>query len=121
MTLSGPLADTNNHPVNTRMYPDLQVANDMAPNPHIMYFPVAALHLLPPSVHHIIVCLSLNHFIHALPPGQAKPLVAGNQSRMLQHRGAAIRELNGNINKEKTRCSDGTITSVLMLLCAEVG
>lgn len=114
------LCATNMQIVNQRIYPDVTIINDMAPNPHIMIFPVSALHLLPPAVHHSLVSLSLNHFIHSLPVGTGKSVAAGSWQKMYHHRGAAIRELNYRISKDKTRCSDGTITSVLMFLCNEV-
>ncbi|KAF2188453.1 hypothetical protein K469DRAFT_81591 [Zopfia rhizophila CBS 207.26] len=103
---------------NQRVYPDL--INDMAPNPHITVLPVTALHLLPPAIHHNLVSFSLSHFIHSLPAGTGKSVVAGSWPKIYHHRGAAIRELSYKISQDKTRASDGTITSVLMLLCIEL-
>ncbi|KAF2680530.1 hypothetical protein K458DRAFT_479847 [Lentithecium fluviatile CBS 122367] len=109
------------HYLNTRMYPQGLVSTKLAPNPHIIMFPMAALHVLPPSVHHIVVVLSLNHFVNSLPAAAGKRIVVGNWDKIYQHRGAALRELTHSISKPKTRCGDATITSVVMFLAAELG
>jgi hypothetical protein len=81
---------------------------------------MAALHLMPRSVHHTLVCLALNHFVYSLPFTATKRNAASSWDKIFQHRGAAIRELTHSIGKPKTQCSDSTITSVLMFLAAEV-
>jgi hypothetical protein len=96
------------------------LGSHLARNDHIITFPPAALHLLPPSTHHTTVCLAMNHFIYSLPANIAKQIAERNWSKVHHHRGAAIVELNRSISNEKTRCSDGTITSIVMLLSVEV-
>jgi hypothetical protein len=102
------------------MYPQANESNSLANNPHNIVFPMAALHVLPPAIHHTLVVLSLSHFVNSLPVSAGKRLAAGNWDKIYQHRGAAIRELTTSIGKQKTRCSDTTITSVIMFLAAEV-
>lgn len=93
----------------------------MAPNPAIILFPLHALHLLPPTVHHTLVCLAVNHFIHSLPVGTDKRVVVSNKAKVYHHRGAAIRALSHYVGQDKTQCSDSTIASVLMFMSVEVG
>lgn len=109
-----------NDPVNQRMYPQSNESSSLVPNTHNIIFPMSALHVLPPSIHHTLVCLSLSHFVNSLPVSAGKRLTAGNWDKIYQHRGAAIRELTASIGKQKTRCSNATITSVMMFLAAEV-
>jgi hypothetical protein len=93
---------------------------ELVPNHAITNFPLAVLHLLPPTVHHIMVCLTVNHFIHSLPPGTDKAVTIVNRSKVYQHRGAAIRALSEYIGKDKTRCSDLSIASIMMFMSLEV-
>lgn len=92
----------------------------MAPNPAVIHFPVWALHILPPAMHHTLVCLGLNHYIHSLPAGADRAIIAGNRSKIYKYRGLAIRALSEFVAKEKTRCSDLTISSILMFMAMEV-
>jgi hypothetical protein len=97
------------------------LSSKMAPNPAIIHFPVNVLYALPPAVHHTLVCLSLNHYIHSLPIGSDKSAVAANRSKIYQHRGSAIRALSQYVSKDKTRCSDFAISSILVFMSMEVG
>lgn len=106
--------------VNTRIYPDTKKTDALAPNPAMIVFPVYALHLLPPAVHHTLVCVGVNHFIHSLPPGADRAIIASNRSKVYKHRGLAIRALSEFVAKDKTRSSDLTITSILMFMAMEV-
>jgi hypothetical protein len=106
--------------VNTRIYPLAKRYGELVPNPAIMNFPLAALHLLPPAAHHSMVCLSVNHFIHSLPEGADKGVILANRSKVYQHRGAAIRALSEYVGKNKTRYNDYSISSIMMFLSAEV-
>lgn len=106
---------------NGRIHPDVKASGELMPNPAVIPFPLYALHVLPPTVHHTMVCLSLNHFIHCLPAGTNKIVTVSNKSKVYQHRGAAIRDLSRAIGQDKTRCSDMTITSILMFMSVEVG
>jgi hypothetical protein len=85
-----------------------------------MTFPLYILHLLPPAIHHTIVCLSLNHFINSLPIGTDREVAVTNRSKVYHHRGAALRALSQHIAQDRTRCGDLTIASVMMFLCLEV-
>ena len=114
------MANTNEQLVNYRILPQSCESDCLAPNPHNITFPITALHVLPPSIHHTLICLSLSHFVNSLPVSTGKRLAAGNWDKIFQHRGAALRELTTSISKTKTRCSDTTITSVMMFLAAEV-
>lgn len=98
----------------------VKVSGELAPNPALIQFPLAALHMLPPAIHHTVVCLSLNHFIHTLPIGANKDATISTRSKIYQHRGAAIRSLSQYVGKDKTRCSDLAISSILMFLAMEV-
>lgn len=91
------------------------------PNPAIVHFPVWALHVLSPAMHHTLVCLGLNHYIHTLPPGSNREVVASNRSKIYKYRGLAIRALSENVASETTRSSDLTISSILMFMAMEVG
>ena len=71
-------------------------------------------------MHHTLVCLGLNHFIHSLPAGSNRELVASNRSKIYKYRGLAIRALSDNVAKETTRSSDLTISSILMFMAMEV-
>ncbi|KAH5062275.1 hypothetical protein HBH96_068650 [Parastagonospora nodorum] len=104
---------------NTRIYPMVKASGELAPNPALIQFPLAALHMLPPAVHHTMVYLSLNHFIHTLPVGTNKHVTISTRSEIYQHRGAAIRSLSQYVGKDKTRCSDLAISSILMFLAME--
>ncbi|KAH3920020.1 hypothetical protein HBH56_021740 [Parastagonospora nodorum] len=105
---------------NTRIYPMVKASGELAPNPALIQFPLAALHMLPPAVHHTVVCLSLNHFIHTLQVGTNKHVTISTRSEIHQHRGAAIRSLSQYVGKDKTRCSDLAISSILMFLAMEL-
>ncbi|KAH3990112.1 hypothetical protein HBH52_001700 [Parastagonospora nodorum] len=105
---------------NARIYPMVKASGELAPNPALIQFPLAALHMLPPAVHHTVVCLSLNHFIHTLPVGTNKHVTISTRSEIYQHRGAAIRSLSQYVGKDKTRCSDLAISSILMFLAMEL-
>ncbi|KAH8719501.1 fungal-specific transcription factor domain-containing protein [Phaeosphaeriaceae sp. PMI808] len=105
---------------NVRIQPTLKVASKIAVNPALIDFPLAALHILPPAIHHILVCYSVNHFVHTLPPGTDKAITASNRSKVYQHRGAAIKELSMYVGKDKTMSSDMTIASILMFMCMEL-
>jgi hypothetical protein len=85
-----------------------------------MIFPLAALNLLPPAIHHTLVCLSVNHYIHSLPIGADKSITADNRSKIYQHRGAAIRALSQYVGKDRTRCNDLSISSILVFMSMEV-
>jgi hypothetical protein len=106
---------------NTRIHPMVKASGELAPNPALIQFPLAALHMLPPAVHDTLVCLSLNHFIHTLPVGTNKHVIISTRSEIYQHRGAAIRSLSQYVGKDKTRCSDLAISSILIFLAMEVG
>ncbi|KAF1953429.1 hypothetical protein CC80DRAFT_477989 [Byssothecium circinans] len=103
---------------NMRIYPQL-TEDELAPNPHIMLFPVAALHLLPPAVHHNLVVLTLCHFVYSLPPEQGKALAAQHAPKILHHRGATIREISNRL-QGKMKTNDSTIVSIMMLMCCEL-
>ena len=71
-------------------------------------------------MHHTLVCLGLNHYIHSLPPGSDRAVIAGNRSKIYKYRGLAIRALSENVAEETTRSSDLTISSILMFMAMEV-
>ncbi|XPS68897.1 hypothetical protein M3J09_001176 [Ascochyta lentis] len=105
---------------NTRIYPDVKETDSLAPNAAVIHFPVWALHVLPPAMHHTLVCLGLNHFIHSLPAGVDRVTIASHRSKIYKYRGHAIRSLSETVAKEKTRSSDLTISSILMFMAMEV-
>jgi hypothetical protein len=105
---------------NTKVYPELLTIMELAPNPYVIFFPLAALHFLPVSVLHTLACYALCHRIHQLPPETERLAIVEKWSRVYYHRGVAIREMSEKISQETTRCSDGTITSVCLFLCMEV-
>ena len=86
----------------------------------MIHFPVWALHILPPAIHHTLVCVSLNHFIYTLPAGTDRAIVAKNRSKVYKYRGFAIRALSDYVAKEKTRSNDSTIVSILVFMAMEV-
>ena len=106
--------------VNIRIYPDVKETDSLVPNPAVIHFPIWALHVLPPTMHHTLVCLGLNHYIHSLPEGSNRALVAGNRLKIYKYRGLAIRALSENVARETTRSTDLTISSILMFLAMEV-
>ncbi|PSN72315.1 hypothetical protein BS50DRAFT_569829 [Corynespora cassiicola Philippines] len=108
------------HYFNTRIYPQVLQCSVLAPNPHIIFFPLGALHLLPPAIHHTMVCLAVNHRLCSLPAGTDRQLLNDKWSKVYHHRGAAIRELSAHIGREATRNTDTTMSSVLMFMCAEL-
>jgi hypothetical protein len=114
----------NLHPltlrVNMRIYPDVKKTDFLVPNPALIRFPIWALHLLPPAMHHTLVCLGLNHYIHSLPSGSNRAFIAGIRSKIYTYRGLAIHALCENIARETTRSSDLTICSILMFISMEV-
>lgn len=71
-------------------------------------------------MHHTLVCLGLNHFIHSLPDGSNRALIASSRSKIYRYRGLAIRALSENVARETTRSSDLTISSILMFMAMEV-
>jgi hypothetical protein len=95
-------------------------ATELASNPAMVQFPLAALHMLPSAVHHTLVCLSLNHFIHTLPVGTERAVTATTRSKIYLHRGEAIRSLSQYVAKDKTRSSDLSISSILLFMAMEV-
>ena len=106
--------------VNTRIYPYIKETDALAPNPAIIRFPVWALHVLPPAVHYTTVCLSINHYMHSLPPGSSGMVIGEKRLKIYNYRGLAIRALNESIARKETRSSDLTITSILMFMAMEV-
>ena len=106
--------------VNTRIYPYIKETDALAPNPAIIRFPVWALHVLPPAVHYTTVCLSINHYMHSLPPGSSRMVIGEQRLKIYNYRGLAIRALNESIARKETRSSDLTITSILMFMAMEV-
>jgi hypothetical protein len=106
--------------VNARVYPQYKTSDDLAQNPAIIQFPLYALHLLPPAVHHTLVCLSLYHFCYSLPAGAHRAVMVSNRFKIFQHRGFAIQALSDMISKTKTRCSDMTIVSVVMFMSMDM-
>lgn len=107
-------------PDNLRIHTTYKAAGELAPNPALVPFPQQALHLLTPAIHHTLVCLSLNHFIHTSPLGTDRAVLAPNRWKVYHHRGAALHALGQHIGQDKTRCSDMTITTILMFMCLEV-
>jgi hypothetical protein len=105
---------------NQRIHPDVVKAGELAPNPALLLFPLTVLHLLPPTMHHILVCLTLNHFIHSLPDGTSREVATMKRAKVYHHRGAAIRSLSHYVGQDKTMCNDMTIASVLMFMSVEV-
>lgn len=105
---------------NVRIHPICMAAGELAQNPALVQFPLAALHILPPAMHHILVCLALNHYIHTLPSSANKSTAVINRSKVYYHRGVAIRALSEYVGRDKTRCSDFTIASILMFMSMEV-
>ncbi|OAG16175.1 hypothetical protein CC77DRAFT_390393 [Alternaria alternata] len=105
---------------NTRIYPYIKETDALAPNPAIIRFPVWALHVLPPAVHYTTVCLSINHYMHSLPPGSSGMVIGEKRLKIYNYRGLAIRALNESIARKETRSSDLTITSILMFMAMEV-
>ncbi|RAR10710.1 lysosomal acid lipase cholesteryl ester hydrolase precursor [Stemphylium lycopersici] len=105
---------------NSRIHPQYKASGELAPNPAIVIFPPQALHLLTPAIHHTLVCISLSHFVHSLPIGADGTVTAINRSKIYHHRGEALRALGQYIGQDKTRCSDMTITSILMFMCLEL-
>ncbi|KAI5374515.1 hypothetical protein J4E82_006749 [Alternaria postmessia] len=105
---------------NLRIHTAYKAAGELAPNPALVPFPQQALHLLTPAIHHTLVCLSLNHFIHTSPLGIDRAVLAPNRWKVYHHRGAALRALGQHIGQDKTRCSDMTITTILMFMCLEL-
>lgn len=102
------------------MFPDVKESDSLAPNPAVIHFPLWALHMLPPAIHHTLVCLSLNHFINTLPTGTDRATIIDNRSKVYKYRGFAIRALSDYVAKEKTRSSDLTIISILVFMAMEV-
>ncbi|KAH7091343.1 fungal-specific transcription factor domain-containing protein [Paraphoma chrysanthemicola] len=105
---------------NLRILPTVKAAGELAPNPAVILFPLRALHILPPAIHHTLVCLALNHYVHTLPIGADKSTAIENRSKVYRHRGAAIQALSHYVGKDKTRCNDLTIASILMFMSMEL-
>ncbi|KAF2729586.1 hypothetical protein EJ04DRAFT_502111 [Polyplosphaeria fusca] len=105
---------------NNHLYPELLAITELAPNPYILYFPLKALPLLPPSIRHTMVCLSLSYRLHTLPPAAIQGYATVSWSRIFHHRGLAIRSLSEEIGTEGTRTSDKTIAAVLVFMCFEL-
>ncbi|KAF2846081.1 hypothetical protein T440DRAFT_247554 [Plenodomus tracheiphilus IPT5] len=105
---------------NCRIHPEVLASGELAPNPAVITFPLQALHVLPPTVHHTLVCMSVNHFIHSLPAGADQQMQRSNTLKIYHHRGAAIRSLSHYIGQDSTRCNDTTISSILMFMSVEL-
>ena len=106
--------------VNSKIYPDIQQTDCLAPNPAVVHFPVWALHILAPAMHYTTVCLSLNYHLTSLPLGKDRAIVADKRLKIYHYRGLAIRALNDNVARKETRSSDQTIASILMFMAMEV-
>lgn len=105
---------------NHRIHAQYKASGELAPNPAIIVFPPQALHLLTPAIHHTLVCISLNHYLHSQSIGADRAAASINRSKIYHHRGEALRALSQYIGQDKTRCSDMTITSILMFMCLEL-
>ncbi|KAF1848804.1 uncharacterized protein K460DRAFT_304288 [Cucurbitaria berberidis CBS 394.84] len=108
------------HYYNVRIHPEFKASGELAPNPALIFLPLHILHILPSTIHHILVCISLNYFIQCLPSGTDRSAVVTNRSKVYHHRGAAIRALSRYLETDKTRCSDFTITSILMFMSMDL-
>ena len=105
---------------NHRIHAQYKASGELAPNPAIIVFPPQALHLLTPAIHHTLVCISLNHYLHSQSIGADRAAASINRSKIYHNRGEALGALCQYIGQDKTRCSDMTITSILMFMCLEV-
>lgn len=105
---------------NTKVYPELLEVAKLAPNPYFIFFPLMALHYLPPSIQHSIACFALCHRIHQLPRETERLAITEKWSRVFFHRGVVIRNMAENISRDSTRCSNATICAVCLFLCLEV-
>ncbi|KAF2004178.1 hypothetical protein P154DRAFT_617399 [Amniculicola lignicola CBS 123094] len=105
---------------NEYIYPEAKDINELAQNPFVTNFPVQLLHLMPPSIHHSVVCYILGYRIHHTLGDANQVMVRDQYSRMYHHRGRAIRSLTEELNEEKSRMSDATLASIVLFLCSEL-
>ncbi|KAF2014582.1 hypothetical protein BU24DRAFT_451583 [Aaosphaeria arxii CBS 175.79] len=110
---------------NDRLFPHMLEVFQMAPSPHVIQFPLSALHHLPLAINHTLVGFALGYRMHCneLPHAEV-------WSKVYHHRGLAIRNLSDIINRcELTKkiesrkqkiLLDTTIASILVFLCGEL-
>ncbi|PHH82036.1 hypothetical protein CDD83_3382 [Cordyceps sp. RAO-2017] len=110
---------------NAEIYPFL-AAHQLAPTPFVA--PIVRVEHHPPSMRHAIVSLVLGHRVLHLAALDAAAAAAPTASslagslrwRVHCHVGHAIRALNGEIERESTRCATTTIVCVFILLIGEL-
>jgi hypothetical protein len=105
---------------NERIQPETTAAGELFPNSAIVVIPTDTFCMLPPAMHHTIVCVALNHFVLTLPNSADQQTAAIIRAKVFQHRGAAIKALSGYVANEKTRFSDLTLACILMFMAMEV-
>lgn len=103
-----------------RVYPEMQTITQMAPNPFIMIFPVKALHYVPLSIHHTVVCFALSHHIHLSQKNNSKSSLTQAWTRVYHNRGLAIRYLGEMVARDDERLTDQMMTSIVLFMVADI-
>jgi len=80
----------------------------------------AAYSLLPVPLKALFILMTMAHSLHRLPRGTEKEVFIRARSAIAYWTYLVVHALNEDIAAEKTRTSDGTMTSVMMLLLADV-
>ncbi|OHW90099.1 C6 zinc finger domain-containing protein [Colletotrichum incanum] len=98
---------------NEQVYPSM-VSTQLSQSPWVI--PVSYIHYMQPSIQHALVAMAIEHRMARISHMRNDPFVAEVRSRACQHRSTAVQALNKDIQDERTRISDFTLSSVIVFL-----
>ncbi|KZL85846.1 c6 zinc finger domain-containing protein [Colletotrichum incanum] len=102
---------------NEQVYPSM-VSTQLSQSPWVI--PVSYIHYMQPSIQHALVAMAIEHRMARISHMRNDPFVAEVRSRACQHRSTAVQALNKDIQDERTRISDFTLSSVIVFLYGDL-
>ncbi|KAF6836215.1 C6 zinc finger domain protein [Colletotrichum musicola] len=102
---------------NDQMYPDFS-SKQLDTSPWIV--PVRYIQYMPPAIQHGLVSMALDHRIMTTGLRKDDPAVSDLRERFHQHRCTAIKALNEDVNNERRRGADLTLSGVVVFLYADL-
>ncbi|RJE22437.1 C6 zinc finger [Aspergillus sclerotialis] len=104
----------------SEIYPRFAPMHQLEPSPYITPIMMGLLRFFPVSFCHTMAYLVLGHRIQHIVKNVDSSQIMEMRSRLLYHRGLAIRAVNEDVASVKTNHIDLVIGSVMMLLFSEI-
>lgn len=82
--------------------------------------PVTYIQYMPPAIQHGLVSMALDHRIMTTGLKQDDPALSNLRERFHKHRCTAIKALNEDVNNDRRRGADLTLSGVIVFLYADV-